>query len=110
MKVLTQVLEAIAVLVPDFQTWGLTASIFFSMYCCAQTLGFSSTGGVDSGLLLSLVLGYVSNLGLNLAGCLSLTPAQRFVNLPGPKLPINEASREAPAQHPATTASLRYLP
>lgn len=109
MKVLARVLEAIAVLVPDFQTWGLSTSIVFSIYCCGETLGFSSADSVDSGLLLSAVLGYVVDLGLNLASFLSHTPAPRVVNSHGPKQPAKEASRETPAQHPAaTTASLRY--
>ena len=108
MKVLTRVLEAIAVLAPDFQTWGLSTSIFFSIYCCGQTLGFSSADSVDSGLLLSAVLGYVVDLGLNLASFLSHTPAPRVVNSHGPKQPAKKPSREVPAEHPATTASLRY--
>jgi hypothetical protein len=110
MRDLKRVLDAMAVLVPDFQTWGLSASVFFSIYCCAQTLGFSGKRGADSGLLLSLVLGYIVDLGHNLASFLSHTPAPRVADLPGPKPPTKEASREAPAQHPATTASLRYWP
>ena len=110
MRDVKRLLDAMAVLVPDFQTWGLSASVLFSIYCCAQTLGFSGMGSADSGQLLSLILGYVVDLSLNLTSFLSHTPAPRVANLPGPKLPTKEASREAPAQHPATTASLRYWP
>jgi hypothetical protein len=110
MRNLTQVLDATAVLIPDFQTWGLSAAVFFSLYCCAETLGFPGVGGADSGLLLSLVLGYVVDVGVNLASFLSHTPAPQIANLPGPQLPVNEVSREVPAQHRATTASLRYWP
>jgi len=49
MGVITQLLETTAVLIPDFQV--LSASVFFSLYCCASSLGFfSGPNGVELGL------------------------------------------------------------
>lgn len=138
MRVIAQRVEAIAVLIPDFQMWGLSASVFFSLYCCATTLGLPWTKSVDSGLLLSLILGYVVNLALNIASFLSSTSAPRIAVLCQLKSRVEQSGHEVSTQrhsprrvsnnesgsdaatplharrlsgHPATTDSVpRYLP
>lgn len=110
MRIITPVLKTIAVLVPDFRTWGLSVSVFFNLYCCAGALGLSRPGGAASGLLLSLVLGYVVNLGLNVASFLRHAPAPRTVSLPAPKWRPEESVRETPARLRPTTAPSRYWP
>ena len=77
MRIITQLAETIAVLIPDFQMWGLSTYVFFSLYCYSTTVGLSPTKSTDSGLLLSLFLGYVAALALNIVSFLSSPPVQR---------------------------------
>jgi hypothetical protein len=110
MKVATRFLEAIAVLLPDLQTWGLSASVFLSLCYCVTTLGFPWTRGIGSGLLLSLVAGYVVTLGLNLANFLSDTSPLCAVTLPGPTSRGAESEPETSAQQSATITFSGYGP
>ena len=72
MRRVVRVLEAIAVLVPDFQTLGLIVPTFFGLYHCAITLGFPGTRDINADLLISPVLGYVVAVALNLASAMTL--------------------------------------
>ena len=98
MRIIAQLLEALAVLIPDFQTWGLSASVFFSLYGCARSLGFYGTKSVDSDLLLSLVLGYAVNLALNIVSFLSSTSAPGIAVLPQLKSRVEQSVGEASPQ------------
>ena len=98
MKGISQLVEVIAVLIPNFQTWGLSASVSFSLYCCATTLGLPWTRGVDSGLLLCLFLGYAIAIALNMVSFLSSTSAPRIAVLPQLKSRIEQSVREASTQ------------
>ena len=71
MGAITQLVEAIAFLIPDFQVLSLSASVFLSLYGCAISLGFSSAKGVDWDFLLSLILGYATTVALNMVSFLS---------------------------------------
>jgi len=71
MGVITQPLEAIAVLIPDFQVLSLSASVFFSLNCSASSLGFSWAKGGDWAFLLSLFFGYAITGALNMVSFLS---------------------------------------
>src|SRR5258708_12289345 len=55
MGVITQLLETTAVLIPDFQVLSLSASVFFSLYCCASSLRFFWANVVPCRFLLSLL-------------------------------------------------------
>ena len=72
MRGVMRVLEATAVLVPDFQTLGLIVPTFFSLYRCAVTLGFPGTRDINADLLISLVLGYVVVVVLNFVNIVTL--------------------------------------
>lgn len=72
MKVFVRGLEAIAVLVPDFQTLGLFVPAIFNMYRCAISLGFPGTQDIIVDLLISLVLGYAIAVTLNLVNAVTL--------------------------------------
>jgi hypothetical protein len=81
MRVVVRVLEAIAVLVPDFQTLGLLVPVFFSLYCCAGMFGLPQAGNTRSALLASLALGYVLAVALNIANAWALPARPQFVSL-----------------------------
>ena len=85
MKVITQLLEATTVLIPDFQVLSLSASLCFSLYCCAIWLGVSWAKGVDWGFLLPLLLGYAVTVALNIVSFLSSPSAPRAANAPLPQ-------------------------
>lgn len=72
MRVIVRGLEAIAVLVPDFQTLGLIVPTFFSLYRCAVIIGFPGTKDISADLLISVVLGYAVAVALNLASAVAL--------------------------------------
>ena len=72
MRGVMRVLEATAVLVPDFQTLGLFVPTFFSLLRCAIALGLTGTRGIKADVLISLVLGYVVAIVLNLADAVTL--------------------------------------
>lgn len=110
MRVATRFLEAIAVLIPDFQAWGLSASVFLSLYACATALGFRQTRGVGSDLVLSLVAGYVGTLGLNVAGFLSDNSALCTVILAGPTSSAEESGPGTSAQQSAAIGFSGYRP
>ena len=83
MGVISQLLETIAVLIPDFQVLSLSAaSVFFSLYCCASSVGFSWAKGVDWGFLLSLFLDYAITVALNMVSFLSSPSAPRTATAP----------------------------
>lgn len=102
MKVIRLVLEGVAALIPDFQTWGLNTSVFLSLYYCATSLGFTQARGIDSGLLLSVVAGYVVTLGRNLANFLPDAEVLYAVTLPGPTSRVAVPAPRALAQQSAT--------
>ena len=95
MRVAVRVLEAIAVLVPDFQTLGLLVPVFFSLYCCAVMFGLPETGNTRSALLASLTVGYVLTVALNIANAWALPARPRRVSLPTSELNIEKSSQKS---------------
>ena len=85
MGVIPQLLDAIAVLIPDFQMLSLSASVFFNLYCCASSLGFSWAKGVDWGFLFSLFLGFAIIVTLNIVSFLSSPSAPTTAAVPLPQ-------------------------
>lgn len=110
MRIATRFLEAIAVLIPDFQAWGLSTSVFSGLYSCATAIGFRQTGGIGSALVLPLVAGYVVTLGLNVSNFLSDTSALRAVILHGPTARGAETEPRTSAQQSATITFSEYRP
>lgn len=110
MKVAIGFLEAIAVLIPDFQTWGLSAPVFLGLHSCVTALGVPQTRGIDPGLVLSLVAGYVVTLGFNLASYLSDQSALCAVTLAGPTSRVAESEAGTSAQQSATITLSGYRP
>jgi len=68
MSFFVQLLEAIAVLLPDFLTLGLVALAFFNLYCIARTLDVAGTLDTDLALQVSVALGYLVTIAINIVG------------------------------------------
>jgi hypothetical protein len=99
MKVFVGGLEAIAVLVPDFQTLGLIVPAFFSLYRCAVTLGFPGTKDINADLLISVVLGYAVAVVLNLASAVALPARPNPAPISFPELRTEESSLRSRSEH-----------
>jgi len=84
MGVITQLLEAVAVLIPGFQVLSLSASVFFSLYCCAGSPGFSWAKGGDWAFLLSWLFGYAITVALNIVSFLASPSVPRAATAPLP--------------------------
>ncbi len=75
MSFFVQLLETIAIVVPDVLTLGLVAPAFFSLYCIAKALGLTGTADMDSALRVSLTLAYLATVAANIMSVV-LTPAR----------------------------------
>ncbi len=95
MSFFVQLLEAIAVLVPDFLTLGLVTLAFFNLYCIARTLDVAGTLDTDSALQVSVALGYLVTIAINIVGSL-LTPARSTITtVVQSKSRVEQARRES---------------
>jgi hypothetical protein len=95
MSLFVQLLEAIAVLVPDFLTLGLVTLAFFNLYSIAKTLDIAGTLETDSALQVSLALGYLVTIATNIVGSL-LTPARSTITtVVQSKSRVEQARRES---------------
>lgn len=104
MSFFVQLLEAFAVLVPDFLTLGFVTSAFFSLCCIARTLGLAGT--VDNGLPLkiSLAFGYLVTVTINIFGTQQTPARSTLTTVVRSKSSIEQAGRES---SPATLRSQR---
>ncbi len=95
MSFFVQLLETVAVLVPDFLTLGLVTLAFFNLYCIARTLDVAGTLDTDSALQVSLALGYLVTIAINIVGSL-LTPARSTITtVLQSKSRVEQARRES---------------
>ncbi len=75
MSFFVQLLEAIAIVVPDVLTLGLLAPAFISLYCIEKALGPAGTPDMDSAHRVSLTLAYLATVTVNILSFV-LTPAR----------------------------------
>lgn len=95
-----RLLEVIAVLIPDCLTLGLVTLAFFNLYCIAKTLHVVGTLDTDSALQVSLTLGYLVTIAINIVGSL-LTPARSpITTVVQSKSPVEHARRESSSATP----------
>lgn len=104
MNVFVQLLQAIAVLVPDFLTLGLVTLAFFNIYCIAKTFHVGGALDTDSALQVSLALAYLVTIAINIVGSL-LTPAR-----PPITTVVQPKSRVEQTRPESSPAILRQLP
>jgi len=95
MSLFVQLLELVAVFMPDFLTLGLVASAFFSLCCIARTLGIAGAVDNDLPLKISLVLGYLVTIATNIIGSLQ-APARSTITTSSPsESNVEQAGRES---------------
>jgi hypothetical protein len=104
MSPFVQLLEAIAVLVPDFLTLGLVTLAFFNLYSIARTLDIAGTLERYSALQVSLALGYLVTIAINIVGSL-LTSARPTI-----ATVIQSKSRVEQGGRGSSPATLRSQP
>jgi hypothetical protein len=95
MSFFVQLLEAIAIVVPDVLTLGLLAPAFFCLYCIAKALGLTGTADMDSALRVSLTLAYLATVTVNILSVV-LTPARsRMTTSSWSKSRTDQSGRES---------------
>ncbi len=95
MSFFVQLLEAIAVLVPNFLTLGLVTLGFFNLYCIAKTLHVAGTFETDSAFGGSLALGYFVTIAINIVNSLVTPTRSRRTAMVASKSIVEQAGRES---------------
>ena len=95
MSLFVQLLEAIAVLVPDFLTLGLVTLAFFNLYSIARTLHIAGSLETDSALQVSLALGYLVTIAINIVGSLLTSARPTIATVIQSKSRVEQAGRES---------------
>ena len=102
MSFFIQLLETFAVLVPDFLTLGLVASVFFSLCCMAKTLGIGEAVDNDLPLKISVAFGYLVTITINIFGTLQTPARSTLTTVVRSKSSVEQAGCES---SPATLRS-----
>ena len=95
MSLFVQLLEVVAVFVPDFLTLGLVTLAFFNLYGIAKTLDVGGTLDTDSALGLSLALGYLVTIAINMVGSPQTPSRSTITTSSPPKSRGEQAGRES---------------
>lgn len=95
MSFFVQLLEAIAVLVPDFLTLGLVTLAFFNLYCVAKTLYVAGTLDTDSALGVSSALGYFVTIAINILSSVQASARSRGTTLAQSNSRVEQARGES---------------
>ena len=90
-----QLLELVAVFVPDFLTLGLVASAFFSLCCIARTLGIAGAVDNDLPLKISLALGYLVTIAINMVGSPQAPSRSTITTSSPPESRVEQAGHES---------------
>jgi hypothetical protein len=105
MNVFIGLSEAIAVLVPDFLTLGLVTLAFFNLHCIAKMFDVAETLDRDSALRISLALGYLVAIAINIWSSVQVPARSRRRTLVQSKSRVEPAGRESlsgtPKEQPA---------
>jgi hypothetical protein len=95
MSFFVELLELVAVFVPDFLTLGLVASAFFTLCCIARTLGIDGAADHDLPLKISFALGYLVTVVINIVASVQ-TPARSTITTSSPsESRVEQAARES---------------
>jgi hypothetical protein len=89
-----RLLEAIAVLIPDFLTLGLVTLAFFNIHSIAETFHVGGALDTDSALQVSLALGYLVTIAINIVGSLLTPPRSRTTTVLQSKARVEQPRRE----------------
>jgi hypothetical protein len=95
MSFFVELLELVAVFVPDFLTLGLVASAFCSLCCIARTLGIAGAADHDLPLKISLALGYLVTITINIFGTLQAPARPTITTSSPPESRVQQVGRES---------------
>jgi hypothetical protein len=95
MNILVQLLQAIAVLVPDILTLGLVTLAFLNIYCIAKTFHVGGALDTDSALQVSLALGYLVTIAINIVGSLLNPTRSKITTVVQSKSCVEQAGHES---------------
>jgi hypothetical protein len=95
MSFYVQLLEVIAIFVPDVLTLGLVAPAFISLYCIAKALGLTGTADVDMALRVSLTLAYLATLAVNIFSAVQFPARSRMTTTSRSKSRIDQSGRKS---------------
>jgi len=90
-----RLLEAIAVLTPDFLTLGLVTLAFFNLYCIAKPLHVAGTLDTDSAVQVSLAVANLVTLAINISGSLLTSARSTITTVVQSKSRVEQARRES---------------
>jgi hypothetical protein len=94
MRFFVQLLELVAVFVPDFLTLGLFTLALFNLYCIAKTLHVAGTLDAHSALGISLALGYLITIAINILSSLQVPARSRGTTSAQLKSRVEQIRRE----------------
>ena len=95
MNFFVQLLQATAVLVPDFLTLGLGTLAFFNIYCIVKTFHVGGALDTDSALQVPLALGYLVTIAINIVGSLLTSARPTIATVIQSKSRVEQAGRES---------------
>ena len=81
MGLFVQLIELVTVFVPDFLALGLATLGFFNCFCVAKTLDVARTIHTDSALGVSLALGYLVTIAINILSSMQAPARSRRTTL-----------------------------
>lgn len=90
-----QLLEAVAVLVPDSLTLVLLTLAFFNLYCIAMTLHVAGTLDPDLALGIPLAVGYLVTIAIDILSSMRPPARRRRTTLVQSKPKVEQARRES---------------
>ena len=90
-----QLLELVVAFVPDFLTLGLVASALLSLCCIARTLGIAGAVDNDLPLKISLALGYLVSIAINLVGSPQAPSRSTITTSSPPESRVEQAEHES---------------
>jgi hypothetical protein len=78
MSFFIQLLEAIALPVPDFLVLGLVGGTFLTLYCITKACGLAGTADADSGFGIALTLAYFVTVAVDILSHLPIPTPSRI--------------------------------
>lgn len=95
MSFFVQLLEVIAIVVPDVLTLGLVVPAFFGLYCIAKALGLTGTAEMDSALRVSLTVAYLATVTVNMMSVVQTTARSRMTTTSWSKSRTDKSERKS---------------
>ncbi len=95
MSFFVELLELVAVFVPDFLTLGLFALALFNLCCIAKTLHVAGTLDTESALGISLALAYLVTVATNILSSVQAPARSTITAVVHSKSGVEQAGRES---------------